>query len=111
MSEQNEINLRRAQQEWQARQNSSGTLAMAMCAATVGGFLYFFCAPSVQSAGLLAVLMAMLMAVCIRMLNCAAKVVEVRNTLQPVRVQSEVIDVEVVDSPRHQTYRQLPPYA
>lgn len=110
MNERDEINLRQAQQNWQAKQDSSGMMTMGLCAAAIGGFLYFVSAPSSQSVGILAVLLVGLMMACARMVSCAAKVVEVRTTLQPVRVQSEVIDVEVVGSPRHQEYRKLPQY-
>jgi hypothetical protein len=110
MSEQDEINLRHAQRDWQAKQNFSGTMTMALCAAAIGGFFYYISAPSSQSATILFVLLAVLLTSCVRMLSCAAKVVEVRTTLQPVRAQLEIIDVEVVESPRHQEYRRLPRY-
>ena len=85
-------------------------MTMAMCAAAIGGFLYFVSAPSAESAGILAVLLVALLASGVRMLSYAAKVVEARTTLQPVRVQAEVIDVEVVESSRRQEYRKLPQY-
>ncbi len=110
MSERDEINLRLAQRDWQTKQDSSGMLTMVLCAVAAGGFFYFVSAPSPQSAGILAVLLVALMAACARMVSCAAKVVEVRTTLQPVRVQSEIVDVEVVESPRRQEHLKLPRY-
>jgi hypothetical protein len=110
MSERDEINLRQAERIWQEKQTSSGMMTMALCAAAILGFFYFVSERSMESATVLVVLIAALMAACARMLSCAAKVVEIRTTLQPMRVQSEVIDVEVVEMPRRTEYRKLPRY-
>jgi hypothetical protein len=110
MSERDEINLRHVQQDWQVKQSSSGMMTMALCAAAIGGLAYFVSAPSAQSAGILAVLLVALMVACARVVTCAAKVVEVRTTLQPARVRTEVIDVEVVDSQSYQQQRSFPRY-
>jgi len=110
MSERDEINLRHAQQNWQSKQNSSGVMTTVLGVAAIGGFVHFISSPGAQSAGILAVLLVALLVSCVLMLSCAAKVVEVRTTLQPARVQPEVIDVEVVGAQTHQDYRQLPRY-
>jgi hypothetical protein len=110
MSERDEINLWRAQKTWQAKQNSSGAMTMTLCALSVGAFLYFATAPSQESASILAVLLVALIMACIRLVSCAAKVVETQTSLQPVRIQSDIVDVEVVETPRHQEYRKLPHY-
>jgi len=107
MNELNEINLRREQKAWQTKQDSSGMLAMVMCMATVGGFLYFASAPSGMSAGMLAVLMVGMLVACGRMVGCAAKVVQTEQVLQPIRARAEVIDVEVVEVHRENSKRLL----
>jgi hypothetical protein len=98
MNEHEKITLRQVQKTWQAKQSHCGKTTMALCAATFGGFLYFLSAPSSQSAGILALLMVMLAAACARMISCAAKVVAIRNVLQPVRVQANAIDAKPVRS-------------
>lgn len=111
MSERDEINLRQAQRNWQEKQTASGMMTMALCAAAVCGFFYFVSVRSSESAGVLVVLLAALMAACARMVSCAAKVVQIRTTLQPAYAQSEIIDVEVVVPQQYRDYRKLPQYS
>lgn len=111
MSELDEINLRLAQKSWQAKQNTSGAMTMVTCATALCGFVYFLSSPSEQSATVLVACLVVLMMACVRMVSCAAKVVEARNTLQPAPIRAEVIDVEVVEPYSRPQPRQISQYS
>jgi hypothetical protein len=101
MSEREEIQLRRLESIWQSRQNAAGVTTLFLGVLTLGACLFFLSGPSGQLAGVMACLLALLIASCWRLLSSAAKVVEIRKRLNPSRAGSrftpEIIEAEVVD--------------
>ena len=100
MNERDEIYLRRIESTWQSRQDFAGAMTFVLGLMTFGAFLLFVCLPGGRSAGLMGGLMALLLLACAQLIRSAAKVVEVRKVLRPVRVESRVVDAEVIDSGR-----------
>ena len=94
------MGLRQAFGIWQARQKADGCLASVLVVAAFVPMARFFLSPSPASAWVMGIFFLALGMACVRLLNSAARVVRIRQSLSPGFVP-KVVDAEILDVYEH----------
>jgi hypothetical protein len=97
MNRHDEIRLKQLEKKWRTDQKLAGSFTLGFGLLTLAVGVCLMMSPRGSLASMLCCAIVLLLVSCWRLLSSAAKVATIDHLLSPARVNSEIVDAEVVD--------------